>query len=274
MTLQIKDILTTLNHIAPFELAESWDNVGLLIGTPTSHVSSILVGLDPTLTLIEEAIQKGANTIITHHPIIFHPLTAIQTDTPSGKLLEKALCHKLNIIACHTNFDSAIDGVSDALGKSLGLTQLKPLCPCPDSKLPGTGLGRVGYFSHNLSIDTFLKTLFSVLDLPSLQIVGTLPRTVTTVALCGGGGSDFAEAAMAAGADLYLSAEIKHSTARWAEESGFCIIDGTHYATEKPMVKHIADHLKIIAKEEKWLLDILQTETEHPPFSTLTPNTI
>ncbi len=267
MTVQIKNILAALDRLAPFDLAETWDNVGLLIGNPAHEVSSILVGLDPTITLVEEAIDLGANTLITHHPVIFHPLPAIKTDTPSGILLEKALSHKINIIACHTNLDSAVDGVSDALAKALDLKNIKPLCPGTDAGRPGTGLGRIGRYPESIASEEFLSTLFSVLDLPTLQIAGVLPRQISQVALCGGSGSDFAETAMTSGADVFLSAEIKHSTARWAEESGFCIIDGTHYATEKPVVKHIAEKLGVIAATEKWSTGIMQTTREHHPFS-------
>ncbi len=267
MTLQIKDILEALNRLAPFDLAEDWDNVGLLIGHPEHVATSILVGLDPTTALIDEAVEKGANTIVTHHPVIFHPLPAIKTDTPSGKLLEKALINKINIIACHTNFDIAVDGVSDVLARALGLQDLQPLCPGADSQNTGSGLGRVGSLVQDTPGKEFLKTLFTVLQLSSLQIAGTLPRMVTKVAVCGGSGSDFAEDARKSGADLFLSAEIKHSTARWAEEAGFCIIDGTHYATEKPVVEHIVNKLIELAETEKWSIDIQQSETERHPFS-------
>ncbi len=253
--------------MAPFELAENWDNVGLLVGNPEQEISSILVGLDATLALIDEAIDKKANTIITHHPVIFHPLSSIQTNGAMGILLKKALNHNINIIACHTNFDSAVDGVSDVLALSLGLTELQPLSQSPAKNKEGTGLGRVGIYPQPLPCKTFLTTLFSVLDLPSVQVAGKLPNTISKVALCGGSGSELAEQAWLLGANLFLSSEIKHSTARWAEECGFCIIDGTHYSTEKPIVKHIVNKLSGIANTNQWNIQIEQTQSEQHPFS-------
>lgn len=264
--MQIKDIISTLDQIAPFRLAENWDNVGLLVGNPGHAVTAVLVGLDPTIRLLDEAITQGANTIITHHPLIFHPLSAIKTTTPVGLFLEKALTNRINIIACHTNLDSARSGVSDVLADFFDLVHVEPLRTSPDITLPGTGIGRIGNFKEGLDRDQFMQKVFRALDLPFVQMTGLLPERIFRLALCGGSGSDFAEPAFASGADVYLSAEIKHSTARWAEECGFCIIDGTHYATEQPVVRHLVAQLQLAAKAENWSVPIRPTQTETHPF--------
>ncbi len=266
MTLQVKDLLEGINGFAPFGLAESWDNVGLLIGRPDREVHSLLLGLDPTLSLLEEALSRGADTLITHHPCIFHPLSSVNTATPTGAFLEKALEQKINVIACHTNLDSAVEGVSDALAERLGLNGLRPLHAMDFPGMNGVGLGRRGSFPVPLSFPDFLKRVFDVLGVDTVQVAGPAPKEVKTIALCGGSGSEFAEDALRSGADLYLSAEIKHSTARWAEESGFCIIDGTHYGTEQPAVALLADKLESLAQEKGWELKIFQAESERPAF--------
>ncbi len=266
MATTIKNILEALNQMAPFSLAEDWDNIGLLVGNPEQSVTSILVGLDATIGLVEEAIAMGANTIVTHHPVIFHPLPAITTDTAAGKLLQKALSNQINIIACHTNFDSAEDGVSDVLARALGATNLQPLLPS-DSHNSQSGLGRIGTLKHQMSGKAFIDALHNVLQIPAFHIAGPLPEKISKVAVCGGSGSDFAETAWKMGADLYLSAEIKHSTARWAEEAGFCIVDGTHYATENPVITHIVSKLTNLVETKKWDIDVQKTETQRHPFS-------
>ncbi|MBW2660240.1 MAG: Nif3-like dinuclear metal center hexameric protein, partial [Deltaproteobacteria bacterium] len=243
MAPRIKDIVNSLDQEAPFSLAESWDNVGLLIGNPDQEVTSVLIGLDPTHSLIDEALASGANTVITHHPVIFKPLASINTADPGGKLLEKALVNKIAIISCHTNLDSAVDGVSDILASMLGLTELSPLLPASEKHSPGTGLGRIGKFSAPVPAKTFLKNVLELLDLNSVQIAGKIPETIQTVAVCGGSGSDLATESLARGADIYLSAEIKHNTAIWAIENNFCVIDGTHFATEQLSVSLLADKL-------------------------------
>lgn len=274
MKVRVSHILACLDQFAPFSLAESWDNVGLLTGNPDRDVTSILLGLDPSIRLLDEAIARGANTIITHHPLIFHPLTTVITNTPTGIFLEKALAHKINIISCHTNLDHAASGVSDALGWALGLTALMPLRPDAIAATGATGLGRIGIFNPPLSGTAFLDKLLQTLQLATIQIAGRIPEQVKTVALCGGSGSELAETARTRGADLYLSAEIKHSTARWAEECGFCIIDGTHYGTEQPVMPFLQGKLQTLAAAKSWPLAIFLTQTEKHPFRSYNKTTV
>jgi len=266
MTVRVKDILESLNAEAPFSLAESWDNVGLLVGNPEQEVTAVLAGLDPTNRLVDEAIALGATTIITHHPVIFKPLPAINTADPSGRLLEKALSNHISIIGCHTNFDNAPEGVSDHLARQLGLENLTPLVASPNDESMNTGLGRIGVYPTPLAAADFLAGVLQVLALPSVQVAGALPAEITKVAVCGGSGSEFAPVAFARGADVYLSAEIKHSTAIWAVENNFCIIDGTHFATEKPAVALLVKRLGEAGKQKSWHIKIMQTKAELHPF--------
>ncbi|WP_457576565.1 Nif3-like dinuclear metal center hexameric protein [Desulfomarina sp.] len=270
--MRVKDIVNSLNHDAPFDLAEQWDNVGLLVGNPEQEVSSILVALDPTNGLLEEALTVGANTVVTHHPVIFRPLTHINTADPAGRLLERALAGKISIICCHTNLDSARDGVSDILARRLGLSGLTPLLPTGRDGAEGTGLGRIGQYKKPLSGRKFIQTVLDVLHLQSVQVAGNLPQVIRTVALCGGSGSDLAVRALEKGADLYLSAEIKHSTAIWARENNFCIIDGTHFATEQPAVALLAEKLESSCRQQNLNIPILQSETENHPFVLIDKN--
>ncbi len=265
--LQVKDILEKLNREAPFKLAEEWDNVGLLVGNKDQEISGIIAGLDPTTSLIDEAVSKNCNTIITHHPVIFKPLSSIDTAVAEGRLLQKALQHQLCIIGYHTNFDSANEGVSDVLGRKLQLEELTPLILSHEA--PDTGLGRIGSYPQPVEKDVFVNYLGSALGLEAIHMAGRLPETIQKVAICGGSGSEFAQLAKRSGADVYISAEIKHSTAVWANENDFCIIDGTHYATEKPAIEFLVNKLKDIAADAGWQIDILLTETEKHPFSVI-----
>ncbi|MCF8055154.1 MAG: Nif3-like dinuclear metal center hexameric protein [Desulfocapsa sp.] len=267
MKATVNDILESLGRIAPFELAESWDNVGLLVGDPGRETRALLLGLDPSLALLEEAVSRGADTLITHHPCIFRPFPAVNITTPGGAFLERALSQKINVIACHTNFDNAVEGVSDALAAGLNLTNLRPLRPVNFPGSNNTGLGRIGSYSTPLSFSAFMQQLYIFLAIDTVQIAGTPPQQVKTVALCGGSGSDLAEEALMNGADIYLSAEIKHSTARWAEESGLCIIDGTHYGTEQPAIALLGSKLESQARQAGWEVDIYQTQSEKPAFT-------
>lgn len=267
MSPQIKDIICSLNSHAPFGLAEPWDNVGLLIGHPEREVTSLLIGLDPTSTLIDEAITIGADTLITHHPLIFQPISAINTTTPAGRVIEIALRQGINVIACHTNLDSAENGVSDALARALGLANLSPLTTNPRANLPEQqGMGRIGSYPEGISSSAFLKHLRQALGLEAVHIAGRFPDIIKKVAICGGSGSDLAGIALEKGADIFLTAEIKHHIARWAEESNFCLIEGTHYATERLAIGLLADFMQTEKTSRNWNISITQTQTESHPF--------
>ena len=266
MTARVTDILNWLNQIAPFGLAESWDNVGLLIGDPGRDVQSILFGLDPSLSLLDEAIARNIDTIITHHPCIFRPLPVVHVKTPGGAFVERALTHRINVIACHTNFDSAEEGVSDVLGELLNLEGLEPIHAAPGSEVK-SGLGRIGEYPAPLDFSDFMQNLFEAVATSDVQLAGSAPEQVKRVALCGGSGSELAEEAMRLQADVYISAEIKHSTAVWARDAGFCVIDAGHYGTEKPAVSFLADKLESYVKDQNWQVTVHLTETEISPFT-------
>ncbi len=118
----LQKIITILDGIAPFSLAADWDNVGLMVGDPNQEISGILVGLDPTELLLDEALRSGANLLVTHHPAIFNPVKSIRTDQPTGSFLAKALTKNIAVIGCHTNLDVVENGVSHVLAEKIGLS--------------------------------------------------------------------------------------------------------------------------------------------------------
>ena len=259
---KVAELLALLNEIAPFERAESWDNVGLLVGHPGQEISKILVGLDPTEGLLDEAVASGCNTVITHHPLIFHPLKQIRTDQAVGRLIQKALQYEIAVIGCHTNLDIVVNGVNDALADKIGLLETRPLL----ENDAGTGFGRIGRLAEPLSDEHFLPHLMHALEAASVAIAGQLPATITTMAVCGGSGSDLAEQAFKGGAQVYVSAEIKHSVARWAEAVDFCIIDAGHYVTENPVVPVFATLLAQETQKNGMKMDILANTSQQSPF--------
>ncbi len=244
MELLIQDILDILEQIAPTSLAESWDNTGLLAGDPKASVQGVLIALDPVSPLIETAKCKGVNVIITHHPAIFHPLHSLRTDQPVGSFLAQAIKGNINIIGCHTNLDAAASGVSDVLAEGMQLTDIAPLIPGKINGAASCGLGRIGRCRQTMQATECIRLLRQICDPPWLLEAGPRPEHVRKIAVCGGSCSEFAEAAMDAGADLFITAEVKHSIARWAEEAGFWIIDGGHFATEHLIVKPLRQRLR------------------------------
>lgn len=265
MPTTIQDILDIINTTAPANLAEPWDNVGLMIGSLSSRVDSILIGLDPTLQLLEEAERNDSNLVITHHPIIFHPLKSIQFEQPDGRFINKAIQKNINVISCHTNLDSTAPGVSDILAKKLGLTDLHPLAGNEGSDNK-SGLGRIGIFQEPIDADFLIKKLQSACNTPWLLEAGPRPTKINKAAVCGGSGSDLAQKALASGAQVFITGEVKHSIARWAEETGFWIIDAGHFATENPAMTTFAQQLSSMAQERKIEIDIRVTSKQESPL--------
>jgi dinuclear metal center YbgI/SA1388 family protein len=264
----VKDLLKALDEIAAFGLAEQWDNVGLMLGSPSQTIKGILVALDPTEEVLAEAHETGADCIITHHPLIFQPLKALNIDQPIGKFLRRALKNSTTVIGFHTNLDQTVGGVSDVLASSLGILDPKPLVPAGnDPEGPSVnGFGRVGRLADPLNGEAFIGYLCDFFKLPVLRVAGQLPEEINTVAVCGGSGSDLAEAAYASGAQVYVTGEVKHSTARWAEAVGFCIIDAGHFATENPVVESLVEVLQGIFVEKDINIPVWSSAKQQNPF--------
>lgn len=260
MSVHIRQLLEHLDRLAPPELAEAWDNVGLIVGANGQEVDNVLVCLDVTLAALDEAISKDCQAIVSHHPPIFKPLARIDLDDASGVMVRTALVHRMALIACHTNLDSATGGVSDALASVLGLRETRPLQSAAGHT--GAGLGRIGRFAEPVSAGEFLRRVAAATANTALPIAGNLPETITTVAVCGGSGSEFAPLARRLGADVYLSGEIKHSTALWARENGFCLIDGGHWGTEHQAVDILTTWLEKLTG-----IAVHRAETERPAFN-------
>jgi len=261
----LQDILTILDRFAPFTLAESWDNVGLMWGSPAQEVEAVLLGLDPTCDLLDEAVEQGANLVINHHPLIFHPLKSVRPDQPLGACLAAAVRRDIALVACHTNLDSAAKGVSQVLAKRLGLDDIGPLRPRSAAEAD-LGFGALGTLREPMGQQDFLAHICRVMELDGIKVCGTLPERLSRVALCGGSGSDLAYGAYEAGAQVYITGEVKHDVARWAEEAGLCIIDAGHFATENLMMAALAAYLSDKLIERGTPLPVYTSKRQKSPF--------
>jgi dinuclear metal center YbgI/SA1388 family protein len=262
--IKLKDILAYVGQFAPWELAEPWDNVGLMVGNPDQEATGVLIALDPTRQVIEEAILKKANIILTHHPLIFHPLKSINTATPIGQFLKKALAHDIAVVSCHTNLDIISDGVSDALARVLYLHNTRPLTLTGNR--PDQGFGKVGNLPKPMQGGAFIHFVAQRLQLEAMMIAGPLPATVSTIAVCGGSGSDLAEAALQGGADVYITAELKHSVARWAEDNGLCVIDAGHFATENIVIPSLLARMTAFFAENNNPAPVMASQRQNSPL--------
>jgi dinuclear metal center YbgI/SA1388 family protein len=261
----VRDFLTILQHITPDILAEEWDNVGLLVGDPKQQVHRILLALDPICSLIDQAHAGRYDLVITHHPIIFRPLKTLRTDRPIGKFISSAVCSHISVIACHTNLDTIQGGVSDYLAQTLGLVDTKPIVPSRKGCDLDCGLGRIGVYPTPMPAEAFLAKLRQACIPPWILEAGPRPDRVATVAVCGGSCSDLAEIVQELGADVFVTAEVKHSVACWAADAGLWLLDAGHFATEHQAMTVFRNTLRQQAADRAWDVAI-DTAPQQPPL--------
>jgi len=235
----VGDIIEVLDAAAPPATAQEWDSVGLQVGTAAGPVGTVLVCLEVTDAVLDEAADAGAELIVAHHPLIFRPLAAVLTDRPVGRMVQRLLCAGRSLFVAHTNLDAAPEiGTAAVLGGLLGLRDAAPL-------LPGEpGLGLVGEIADAPTVAALIERVREALSPARLTIVGSPERTVGRVALMPGAGGDAVAPAAAAGADVLVCGDLKHHDALEALALGVAVIDAGHYATERPVVRSIVRYLR------------------------------
>ncbi len=225
--MQIYEITNVIEQYAPTELASSYDNVGLILGDKNAHVSTVLLTLDIDLEVAMEAKALGAELIISHHPLIFHPLKKITSDTPEGKCLLFLAENKIAVYAAHTNLDSALGGLNDLAAQFLQLENTLPL-----ETNEGPGIGRIGNLPKQVTVEEFASEIRHLYRLPFIRYIGEGQTKVSKVALCTGSGGDLALIAKEKRADVYITGDIKYSVAREAAAAGLAVIELGHYESE------------------------------------------
>lgn len=250
MSATVAQVLEQLEKIAPLELAEEWDNVGLLAGRMDAKVDCVLCALDLTLDVVNEAAARGAQLIVTHHPILFRGRKNLREDDPEGKMLCALIRGNIALIAMHTNYDNAQPGVNDALAGVIGLKNVAAL---------ENGM-RVGSVDE-VSFAEFAKEAEAKLGGP-IRKYGSADRRVSRVAVLGGAGEDFVNQAASAGADVYITGEMAYHKALDAAAAGVCILEAGHAATEKPGIYALSRGLQIALDEVQYKVRVLDSEVE------------
>ena len=236
--MKVKDIIRIIEDFAPLSIQEGWDNSGLCIGSPEDVVSSVLLGLDCTPELVDEAIACGADMIVTHHPLIFSGLKKISPDDPVGEAVMKAIKAGISIYSAHTSADKVIAGVSGAMAARLGLEDVQIL----DEDGEGTGLGVVGNLPEPLSAEEAVKLVKKSFGLKAMRASRPVDGKISRIAMCGGSGGSLIGAAMKSGAQLYISGDISYHN--FFTREGFMIMDIGHYESEIEIVDILFSLLK------------------------------
>lgn len=368
------EIVKVMEELAPLNLKESWDNPGLLAGSPRDEVTCIMTTLDVMMGTVEYAIEHGVDMIISHHPLMMkNTVQSLRTDTYDGEMFQKLLSHRIAVYSAHTNLDSADGGVNDVMARLLGLQHVRGLVPTLEDKLykiavyvPQThadavraalgqsGAGYIGSYSdcsfswqgtgrfkahagthpfigavgemasaqeeciltiapksrlqhvlramvaahpyeepaydiypvenkgHVYSMGRIgdwpdapakamdvLKQIKEIFRLDVLPYAGDPETMVCKVALLGGGGAGFISLAKEAGADLYLTGDVKYHDAQLAVKLGIVVADGSHYGTEVPVVTDLKERLQRISEARKWNISVITDPTGRDFFTRL-----
>jgi dinuclear metal center YbgI/SA1388 family protein len=227
----VQEVIEIIEAFAPLHLQADFDNSGLTCGDPRRELSSVLLCIDVTEEVLEEAIEQGANLIISHHPLVFRGLKQVTPATREGRCLALAIKHDIALYAAHTNIDVVARGVSDRVADKLHLIHREVLQP---GEGPGSprGYGIVGDLERPVESRAFLLALKEIFRCPLLRHTPVHVPFIRRVALCGGSGAPFIRAAIDRGADLYLSADFKYHDFFLAENR-VIIADIGHHESEQ-----------------------------------------
>lgn len=263
MSININDLLMELRAIAPRELEEDWDNGGYQINMGSKVVNRVLVTLEITSGVIREAVEVGADFIVTHHPLFFNKLDVIDGNTVTGSYAINLIKNGITVYTAHTSFDSVFGGNNDYLADLLDLQKVRKLkvwTPLGDKEI----IGRMGSFHTPMTLQEAATLVERVLKLPEhVRTVGDKLMRIHTVGLCTGAGGSSIEAVIKNSCDLFITGDVKHNEAQIAKEMGLCVIDAGHFGTESIFVENFAEKLKKATREA---VEVLEAKSVVNPF--------
>ena len=240
----VEAVYRALDEWAPFATQMGFDNAGLLVGRVGRQVTRILVALDITREVAEEAGEMGAELIVSHHPLIFTPLKAVSDGSVTGEVVLTLAERGIAAICAHTNLDAAQGGVNDCLAQVLGLTGLEQLHPDGEDAWGRTyGIGRVGRLEKGCDAVEFAQRVKQALGAASVRLVDA-GRRVEKVAVGGGSCGSMLSDALAAGCDTFVTADVKYDVFLAAAAQGLNLLDAGHYATEQVVCPAIVQRLQ------------------------------
>jgi len=258
----VSDIAQYINQVCPESLSFNGDNVGHLVGRASKPVQKVLVTLDVDEHVAREALDRGADLIVAHHPMMFHPIGRLTDSDPQQRALMLLVQNDIAMIAAHTNLDCVQGGLNDYLASKLGITNTSVIEAVSECDGVCHGYGRVGEVSDGTTVADMLSLCCSALGIEGVRYVGDEDRLVKKVAINCGGGAGEMNLCIDMGVDLFITGDVKYNPARDAYESGMAVIDAGHYETE-----HIAIELiSSILAQRFDKLTIIHSEANIPVF--------
>ena len=262
----VADVNAVVERLWPLSGAERWDAPGLLSGSPTAPVASILLTVDVVAEVVEEAIELGSGLIVAHHPLLLRGVTSIAEDRYKGAVLASLIRGNCALIAAHTNADVVETGTSAALATALGLVDIAPIT---HGETLDRGIGRTGRLAEPTTLGRLARRLAGILPptASGIRVSGDYDRPIEFVALCGGAGDSLLSEPAVLAADVYITSDLRHHPASEARENarlvgGPSLIDVSHWASEWLWLDSAAEELRNALPE----LDVTVSELRTDPW--------
>ncbi|MGV9644658.1 Nif3-like dinuclear metal center hexameric protein [Streptomyces sp. NPDC003514] len=267
---RLSEVIAALETLWPAERAESWDAVGTVVGDPGQEVSRVLFAVDPVQEIVDEAVELGADLLVTHHPLYLRGTTTVAASHFKGRVVHTLIKNDIALHVAHTNADTADPGVSDALAGALDLRVTGPLVPDPTDPEGRRGLGRVCELDQPLTVRALAARAAERLPATAqgIRVAGDPDAVVRTIAVSGGSGDSLFDQVRAAGVDAFLTADLRHHPVSEAvAHSPVALLDAAHWATEWPWCELAAAQLDEISDRHGWDLRVHVSATVTDPWT-------
>lgn len=264
--MKCRELVHILETLCPVYHAEKWDNPGLIAGDFDKEIKKVYIALDATTAVIDDAISKGADMILTHHPLVFSGMKKINTDDFTGRRLIKMIKNDICCYAMHTNFD--VDVMAELAADRLNLSQQAVLEitrreQCGD-EVKDFGIGRTGMLPEAMTLAQCAAFVKKAFDISDVRIFGNPETVVHKAALCPGSGKDLMMQVKEAQADVYITGDIGHHNGIDANEDGIMVVDAGHQGMEYIFIDYMKDYILEHCQDV-----CVETETSFPPFMTV-----
>lgn len=266
--MKLENLILKIEKTYPRHLAESWDNVGLMIGDGTQEIHKVLTVLEINADVVEEAMEKKVDLIVTHHPFFFSKFNQITSDTVKGSLALRLIQNQIAVYSMHTNYDIAFDGMNDSFVKRIGYHAEDVFLPVAaeswyleahHGKAPG--LGRLFTLEQDMTLSQFSAHIKEILNMDQIRFIGNADAKIHKVAVITGAAAEMFQDAQAAGADVLISGDMKYHIAHDALDCGMNVIDCGHFETENIFRDSMCAFLRSITD-----LEVIASTTNLNPF--------
>lgn len=261
MTVKLAELLPVFESLWPEVGADEWDHVGLASGSHDQEVTRVLLCVDPTMQVLEEAKKRSCQVIVSHHPLLLEGVHSVAEGELKGDILSFAISNSIALFSAHTNADVATGGVSDVLATKIGLRNNVPLVPTAGE----SGHGRIGNLAAPASVSELANKINDVLPatFAPVRIAGDPNRLVSKIAVVGGSGSSFLPEAISAGAECFVTSDLKHHASLDAvsdKANPICLIDISHFAAESLWLAPAAAELAKLVPNVQFLISDVSTD--------------